>query len=104
VYCIISGHNFKNQLFVISRILAFFLVFQGNTVDVGDSYSSELYFYYNFVFTSIPITFMIFKRPEVYVDEEVIQYLNLVDMIFLSVKTILLAGMMTCMIFALLSE
>ena len=104
VYCIINSHNFKNQFLIISRIVGFFLVYQGSSIDLGINYISELYFFYNFVFTSLPIVFMIVKRPGVYIDEDVIQYLNVADMILVNIRTIFLGTMITLMIFALLEE
>jgi hypothetical protein len=47
---------------------------------------------------------MIVKRPGVYIDEDVIQYLNVADMILVNIRTIFLGTMITLMIFALLEE
>lgn len=69
---------------------------------MGINYISELYFFYNFVFTAIPIMFMIIKRPGVYIDEDVIQYLNVTNMILVNFQAIGLGLVITLMIFALL--
>jgi hypothetical protein len=86
----------------VSRVVAFFLVYQGNSIDMGINYISELYFFYNFVFTVLPIMFMIIKRPGVYIDEDVIQYLNVTNMIMVNFQAIGLGAVITLMIFALL--
>lgn len=104
INCIINSHTFKNQLLIISHITAFFLVYRGSIIDLGISYISELYFYYNFVFTIIPIITMIVRRTEVYIDEDLTQYLNVNDMILINIKTIIFGSFITAVIYALLVE
>jgi hypothetical protein len=45
---------------------------------------------------------MIIKRPGVYIDEDVIQYLNVTNMIMVNFQAIGLGAVITFMIFALL--
>lgn len=71
---------------------------------MGVSYVSEIYFFYNFVFTIIPIVVMIFRRPGLYIDEDVRQYLNLADMILINIKTIIFGGSTAFLTYALLTD
>lgn len=80
------------------------MVYRGSIIDLGISYISELYFYYNFVFTIIPIITMIVRRTEVYIDEDLTQYLNVNDMILINIKTIIFGSFITAVIYALLVE
>lgn len=73
-------------------------------IEMGISYSSEIYFFYNFVFTIIPIVVMIVRRPGLYIDEDVRQYLNVADMLMMNIKTIIFGGLTAYFTYNLLTE
>lgn len=47
---------------------------------------------------------MIVRRTEVYIDEDLTQYLNVNDMILINIKTIIFGSFITAVIYALLVE
>ena len=101
MYCIINSCVFKNQLLIVSHIVCFLLVYRGSSIELGVSFVSEVYFFYNFVFTAIPIVFMIIKRPALYIDEDVKQYLNAQRMIEINIKTIVVGAITSYFIFSI---
>lgn len=101
MYCIINSCTFKNQFFLTSNIITFLLVYRGSTIQMGISYVSEIFFFYNFVFTIIPIVFMIIQRPAIYIDEDVKQYLNVADMVILNIRTIIFGGITSYLIYSI---
>lgn len=84
--------------------VSFLILYRGNNVDIGISYISQISFFYNFVFTVIPIFFMILKRPGLYIDEDVRQYLTVAHMVASNIKTIIFGVVMTVLIYGLISE
>lgn len=104
MYCIINSCVFKNQLLIVSHISCFLLVYRGSSIELGVSFVSEVYFFYNFVFTAIPIVFMIIKRPALYIDEDVRQYLNVQRMIQINIKTIVLGAVTSYFMFSIEHE
>lgn len=101
MYCIINSCTFKNQFFLTSNIITFLFVYRGSTIQMGISYVSEIFFFYNFVFTIIPIVFMIIQRPAIYIDEDVRQYLNVADMVILNIRTIVFGGITSYLIYSI---
>lgn len=101
MYCIINSCTFKNQFFLTSNIITFLFVYRGSTIQMGISYVSEIFFFYNFVFTIIPIVFMIIQRPDIYIDEDVKQYLNVADMVILNIRTIIFGGITSYLIYSI---
>jgi hypothetical protein len=104
IYCLINSCTFKNQLFLTSSIVAFLCVYRGGSTEMGISYVSEIYFFYNFVFTILPILVMIIRRPGLYIDEDVRQYLNVADMIVMNIKTIVFGAVTAYFTYNLLME
>jgi hypothetical protein len=84
--------------------VAFLFIYRGGTIEMGSSFVSEIYFFYNFVFTILPILFMIIQRPGLYIDDDVRQYLNVTDMIIMNIKTIIFGALTSYLIFNLLNE
>lgn len=71
---------------------------------MGMSYISEMYFFFNFAFTILPISFMIAYRPALYIEEDIRQYLSKSALILINIKAILFGGFTTFIIYALLLE
>ena len=71
---------------------------------MGVSYVSEIYFFFNFVFTILPISFMIAYRPPLYIEEDIRQYLSKSGLILINIKAILFGIFTTFIIYALLLE
>lgn len=99
VYCIINSCVFKNQLLLASHIACFLLVYQGGSTELGVSFVSEIYFFYNLVFTVLPIAYMILRRPDIYIDQDIKQYLNAHRAFWLNLRTILVGALTSYLIF-----
>ena len=101
---IVSSCAFKNQMIFIAAALTFLLIYRGGATEMGVSYISEIYFFFNFVFTILPISFMIAYRPALYIEEDIRQYLNKSALILVNIKAILFGCITTFIIFALLLD
>ena len=62
VQSIASNHIFKNQFLLGSNLVAFFLVFQGGSTNLLSPYLSEMFYFYNFIFTIFPLLYQFIIR------------------------------------------
>ena len=67
---IINSHIFKNQFLLGANLVAFYLVFRGTTINLLMGYLSQVFFFFNFVFTLGPIFYLLLKRPEIFIEED----------------------------------
>jgi hypothetical protein len=74
VHSIIHSHIFKNQFLLGANLLAFFLVFRGNTVNIVITYLEQIFIFYNLIFTLAPAFYAIIKRPELYIEDGLHRY------------------------------
>lgn len=56
---------FKNSIFIISMIIAEFMLYEGDLFELESQYTGLVFLTYNVV-TSIPVVFYILCRPEVW--------------------------------------
>lgn len=55
------------MFFLGANLIAFFLVFQGNTALLADAYLGQVLFFYNFIFTIGPHIYNFIARPDLFI-------------------------------------
>ena len=67
VSSLVSNHIFRNMFLLGADLMAFYLVFRGGYISLMDSYIVEIFYFYNFLFTVLPLAYLFMVKQELYI-------------------------------------